>query len=158
MFPSNFKIRNWEVMLDWAERRRQGRHSRRMHKGSCRHLSGKISWIRRKTPDKVYHVSVLGLSLELKGWEVTMKPDIDIRLVSEETHSAVLIEVKSSKKPQDVEKDSKKALKQIIKKAFQTFAKVDICSSTVRDDGWNKRTQLKTCVRKGRCTHCVPLH
>jgi hypothetical protein len=76
--------------------------------------------ISSKTPEAVYQVFVLGLLLgvKLKGWEVTIEPRggsgyIDVRLVSKDTQSAVVIELKSSKKQTDVERDSLAALDQI---------------------------------------------
>jgi len=79
-----------------------------------------------KTPETVYEVFLLGLMLgrALKDWEVTIEPRggsgyIDIRLVSKETQSAVLMELKSSKKQEDVERDSLAALNQIESKNYR---------------------------------------
>ena len=73
-----------------------------------------------KTPERIYQVFVLGLmlGLRLKGWEVNIEARagegyVDIRLVSKTTKTAVLIELKSSEKPEHVQKDAKAALKQI---------------------------------------------
>jgi hypothetical protein len=82
--------------------------------------------ISSKTPETVYQVFLLGLMLGrgLKGWEVTIEPRggsgyIDIRLVSKETQSAVLMELKSSNKQADVERDSLAALDQIETKNYR---------------------------------------
>lgn len=82
--------------------------------------------ISRKTPENIYHVYLLGLVhvLRPKGWEVIIEARagagyIDIRLVSKTTQSAVLIEVKSSEKRKDIEKDALKALEQIIDRNYR---------------------------------------
>lgn len=79
-----------------------------------------------KTPETVYQVFLLGLVLgrALKGWDVKIEPRggsgyIDIRLVSKETQSAVLMELKSSKMQEDIERDSLAALNQIELKNYR---------------------------------------
>jgi len=57
-------------------------------------------------------------SLRAKGWEVSIEPQagggyIDIRLRHRRKHVAVLMELKSSEKQGDMERDANKALKQI---------------------------------------------
>ena len=76
-----------------------------------------------KTPEHIYQVFLLGLMyyLQSEGWEISIEPRggsgyIDIRLVSKETKSAVLIEVKSSDKEEDIERDSLAALDQMERK------------------------------------------
>ena len=88
-----------------------------------------------KTPEIVYQVFLFGLlrGLGLKGWEVTIEPRggsgyIDIRLISKKTRSAVLIELKSSKKQADIERDSLVALDQIETKNYRNpYGLPDIC-------------------------------
>ena len=79
-----------------------------------------------KTPEGIYQVFLLGLvlGLRLKGWEVSTEERagegyIDIRLISKTTKIAVLIELKSSQKPDHVQKDAKAALKQIEEKNYR---------------------------------------
>ena len=78
--------------------------------------------VSRKTPD---HVLFWGLmqSLRAKGWEVSIEPRaggyIDIRLRQRRKCMAVLIELKSSEKQGDMERDAKQALKQIEEKNYR---------------------------------------
>jgi len=79
-----------------------------------------------KTPERIYQVFLLGLMycLQSKGWEISIEPRggsgyIDIFLVSKGTKSAVLIELKSSNKEEDIEKDSLAALDQMKKKNYR---------------------------------------
>jgi hypothetical protein len=138
----NLKIPNREVLADWAtwitgtvenvndilgictrgpvdEFAEQWPHfmQQSLHPKSVAKARGAIS---SKTPEAVYQVFLFGLILGrgLKGWEVTIEPRggsgyIDIRLISKKAQSAVLIELKSSKKLEDIEKDSLAALNQI---------------------------------------------
>ena len=76
--------------------------------------------VSRKTPEKIYHVLFMGLMhfLREEGWEVSTEPQVgggyaDIRLRHGRKHMAVLIELKSSEKQADMERDANKALKQI---------------------------------------------
>jgi len=80
----------------------------------------------RKTPERIYHVLFWGLmqSLRAKGWEVSIEPRagggyIDIRLRHRRKRMAVLIELKSSEKPGDMERDANKALEQIEEKNYR---------------------------------------
>ena len=80
----------------------------------------------RKTPEKIYHVLFLGLmqSLRAEGWEVIVEARagggyVDLRLLHKRKHAAVLIEVKSSKKQKDLEKDANAALKQIVEMNYR---------------------------------------
>lgn len=82
--------------------------------------------VSRKTPEKIYHVFFLGLmqSLRAKGWETCVEPRagggyIDIRLLLRRKGIAVLIELKSSEKQGDVERDANKALEQIVNKNYR---------------------------------------
>jgi hypothetical protein len=79
-----------------------------------------------KTPESIYQIYFLGLMhcLRPKGWEVSIKPRagggyINIRLISRKKGHAVLIELKSSKKPEHIERDASKALKQIIDQNYR---------------------------------------
>ena len=74
-----------------------------------------------KTTERIYQVYFLGLMhyLRPKGWEVSIEPwagggYLDIRLISRKKGCAVLIELKSSNKPEHIKKDASKALKQIV--------------------------------------------
>jgi PD-(D/E)XK nuclease superfamily len=76
--------------------------------------------VSRKTSERIYHVLFWGLmqSLRAKGWEVSIEPRagggyVDICLRHRRKHMAVLIELKSSEKQGDMERDANKALKQI---------------------------------------------
>ena len=83
--------------------------------------------ISSKTPEINYQLFLYGLMQGgglRKGWEVTIESRggsgyIDIRLVSKETQSAVLIEIKSSEKKVDIERDSLAALDQIVTKNYR---------------------------------------
>jgi len=77
--------------------------------------------LNRKTPEKIYHVFLLGLmqSLRRKGWELSPESRagngfVDIRILHRRKREAVLIELKSSEKKRDMDKDVDMALKQII--------------------------------------------
>ena len=79
--------------------------------------------ISRKTLERIYHILFWGLmqSLKTKGWEVSIEPragsgDVDIRLRHKRKGMAVLIELKSSEKPESMERDAKKAPQQIEEK------------------------------------------
>ena len=72
-----------------------------------------------KTPESIYQVYLLGLMhlLRSKGWEVSMKSRdgsqagyIDIRLILRKEGRGALIELKSSEKPEHIERDANKAL------------------------------------------------
>jgi PD-(D/E)XK nuclease superfamily len=82
--------------------------------------------ISRKTPEKIYHVLFLGLmqSLKKKGWEVIVEARaggdyVDLRLLHKPKRKAVLIELKSSEKEGDLERDANRALEQIVKKNYR---------------------------------------
>lgn len=82
----------------------------------------------RKTPERIYQVFLfaLVLCLEAKGWEVSIEESAgdgyaDVRLVSKKTKTAVLIELKSSEKARDIQKDAKGALDQIKKKNYRNI-------------------------------------
>ncbi|KAK2467448.1 hypothetical protein APHAL10511_000303 [Amanita phalloides] len=75
----------------------------------------------RKTLERIYQAYLFGLFhfLYSKGWESTIESRagngyINIRIVSKTLRSAVLIELKSSKDKQGMEKDSLAALDQIL--------------------------------------------
>jgi PD-(D/E)XK nuclease superfamily len=79
-----------------------------------------------KTPERIYHILFWGLmqSLRAKGWEVSIEPQagggyIDIHLCHRRKCMAVLIELKSSEKQGDMERDANKALKQIEEKNYR---------------------------------------
>jgi hypothetical protein len=79
-----------------------------------------------KNPERIYQVYFLGLMhcLRPKGWEVSIEPRagggyIDIHLISRKKGRAVLIELKSSEKPEHIEGDASKALKQIVDKNYR---------------------------------------
>ena len=153
----NLKIPNREVLADWAtwitgtvenvndilDIRTRGPvdtfakqwpnfMQQSLHPKAVGKARGAVS---SKTPEIVYQVFLLGLTLgrALKGWEVTIEPRggsgyIDIRLVSKETQSAVLIELKSNKKQEEVERDSLAALDQIESKNYRNrYGPPDIC-------------------------------
>ena len=143
-----FKIPNREVMVDWARwviGNVEGHEGilnactmgpvsafvegwpdfmqQRLDPKAVAKARGAVS---SKTPEKIYHVYLLGLlyTLEQKGWKVTMEGRagggyVDILLLSKTMQCAVLIELKSSEKPQDIEKDAKKGLQQIIDKNYR---------------------------------------
>jgi hypothetical protein len=63
-------------------------------------------------------------SLGADGWEVSIGPRaggdyVDIRLHHRRKDEAVLIELKSSKKQEDMERDANKALEQIVDKNYR---------------------------------------
>ena len=82
--------------------------------------------ISNKTPEGIYHVFFLGLilSTSAKGWEVSIEPRtgggfVDIRLCHRRKHTAVLIELRSSEKRENMERDANKALNQIVEKNYR---------------------------------------
>jgi len=84
--------------------------------------------ITRKTPERIYHVIFWGLmqSLRAKGWEVSIEPRagggyVDIRLRHRKKRMAVLIELKSSEKQGDMERDANRALKQIEEQNYRNL-------------------------------------
>ena len=97
--------------------------------------------IGRKTPEKIYHLFFLGLmqSLRAKVWEVSVKAQarrgyVDLRLLHKLKHKAVLIEVKSSEKQEDMERDANRALERIVKKNCRNLEGLrNIC--TLREYG-----------------------
>lgn len=143
-----FKIPNREVMADWARWITGGVESYTDILDVCveghvstfaerwplfmqQHLDPKSVAKTRdavsfKTPERIYQVYFLGLMhcLRPKGWEVSIEPRagggyIDIRLVSRKKGRAVLIELKSSEKPEHIERDARKALDQIVDKNYR---------------------------------------
>ena len=109
-----------------------------MRKGTRKHLSVKVARLcpesvakdrgakSRKTPERIYQVFLFALMLCLQGqgWEVTIEELAgegygDVRLVSKETKTAVLIEIKSSKMAAHIKKDAKVALDQIEEKNYR---------------------------------------
>jgi len=143
-----FKIPNREVMADWARWITGGVESYTDILDVCveghvstfaerwplfmqQHLDPKSVAKTRdavsfKTPERIYQVYFLGLMhfLRPKGWEVSIEPQarggyIDIRLVSRKKGRAVLIELKSSEKPEHIERDARKALDQIVDKNYR---------------------------------------
>jgi hypothetical protein len=80
----------------------------------------------RKTPEKLYHLFVLGVlyGLRLLGWDVHADARagsgyIDVRIVSRKRQSAALIEIKSSESPELLERDADRALEQIITQNYR---------------------------------------
>jgi PD-(D/E)XK nuclease superfamily len=76
-----------------------------------------------KTPERYYQVFFLGLmqSLGAKGWEVSADARtgggyVDLYLLHKRKLKAVLIELKSSEKEGDIQRDANKALEQILHK------------------------------------------
>lgn len=74
-----------------------------------------------KTLERFYHVFVLGLmqTLGAKGWEVsadarTGDGSVDLCLLHKRKLKAVPIELKSSEKEGDIQRDANKALEQIL--------------------------------------------
>ncbi len=79
-----------------------------------------------KTLERIYLVLFWSLvqSLREKGWEVSIEPRagagyVDIRLHHRRKRMAVLIELKSSEKKEDMERDANKALEQIEEKNYR---------------------------------------
>jgi hypothetical protein len=143
-----FKIPNREVMMDWARWITGGvefytdifdvcveghvsTFEERWPIFMQQHLDPKTTAkvrgaVSLETPESIYHVYFLGLMHFLlpKGWEVSIEPRagggyINIRLISRKKGSAVLIELKSSEKPEHIERDASKALKQIVDKNYR---------------------------------------
>ena len=77
--------------------------------------------------ESIYQVFFPGLmhSLQPKGWELSIEPRagdgyINIRFISRKPRGrAVLIELKSSEKPEHLERDASKALEQILDKNYR---------------------------------------
>ena len=143
-----FKIPNREVMADWAKWITDGVESYTDILEVCvdghvsivaerwpifvqQHLDPKTvaktrGAVNFKTPERIYQVYFLGLMhyLSPKGWEVSIEPRvgggcIDIRFVSREKGRAVLIGLKSSEKPEHIERDAIKALDRIVDKNYR---------------------------------------
>jgi len=79
-----------------------------------------------KTPENFYLVHFIGLmhSLGAKGWEVSVEAQagtsyVDIRLLQKQKREAVLIELKSSEKKNDVRKDADEAFEQIVDSRYR---------------------------------------
>lgn len=138
-----FKIPNLEVMMEWARWIGRDVKSRGNILKTCvegpvsdfeaewpdfmqRLLHSKLVAKDRyasnhKILETIYHVFFLGLmqSLGAKGWEVTVDAragvdNVDLRLLHKQKLQAVLIELKSSEKEEDMERDANKALEQIV--------------------------------------------
>ncbi len=80
--------------------------------------------ISRKTPESIYYVLFLGLmqSLRTTDWEVKARAHggyTDLRLLHKQKRKAVLINVKSSNKQEDMKRDTNRALKQIVDKNYR---------------------------------------
>ncbi|KAH9960947.1 hypothetical protein BC827DRAFT_1206471, partial [Russula dissimulans] len=82
----------------------------------------------QKTPERVYHVFLLGLLCRRPpiGWNVDVEPEcraglgfVDIRITSTQRRSAVLIELKSSDKSQFLARDATRALEQIVSQNYR---------------------------------------
>ena len=144
-----FKIPNPEVMTDWSRRIIGDVESSDNILKTC--VEGPVSdftmrWpnfmqqqlgpkpvgkaVSRKTPERIYHVLFWGLmqSLRAKGWEVSIEPRaqagggyIDIPLHHKWKHMAVLMELKSSEKEGDMERDANRVLKQIEEKNYRNL-------------------------------------
>ena len=142
-----FKIPNREVMMDWARWVTGGVESDILDICVGGHVStfeerwpifmqqyldpkavAKVEGaISLKNSERIYHVYFLGLMhfLPPKGWDVSIKPRdgggyIDICLISRKKGSAVLIELKSSEKPEHMARDAGKALEQIVDKNYRS--------------------------------------
>jgi len=141
-----FKIPNREVMVDWAGWITGSVESYANILDMCveghistfaerwpifmqQHLDpktvAKTRAVSFKTPERIYQVYFLGLMhfLRPKGWEVSIESRagggyLDICLISSKKGRAVLIELKSSDKPEHIEKDANKALEQIVDKNY----------------------------------------
>ena len=146
-----FKIPNQEVMSDWAQwivdTVGGDLGANKDIVNEC--IKGPVNGFQQRWPDfmqhqldpksvtksrsakshkRIFQVFLLGLvlGLRLKGWEVSIKERagegyVDIRLISKTTKIAVLIELKSSEKPDHVQKDAKAALKQIEEKNYRNI-------------------------------------
>jgi len=82
--------------------------------------------ISRKAPEKTYHALFLGLmqSLRAKGWEIIIEARagggyIDLHLLHKRKCKAVLIELISSEKERELERDANRALEQIVNKNYR---------------------------------------
>jgi hypothetical protein len=143
-----FKIPNLEIMVDWArwvtadvkshtdildvcveghvttfEERWPDFLQQNLDPTTVAKVRGAVS---AEAPERVYQAYLVGLMhfLRPKGWEVSIEPRagcgyIDIRLVSRKRETAVLIELKSSEKRENIERDAGKALEQIIKRNYR---------------------------------------
>ncbi|KIL70012.1 hypothetical protein M378DRAFT_156070, partial [Amanita muscaria Koide BX008] len=97
--------------------------------------------VSNKTPEKIYHVFFLGLMLSTraKGWEVSIEPRtgsgfVDIRLRHRRKRMAVLIELKSSEKRENMERDANRGLDQIVENNYRNpEGLLNIC--TLREYG-----------------------
>jgi hypothetical protein len=97
--------------------------------------------VSNKTLEKIYHVFFLGLllSTRVNGWEVSIEPRtgsgfVDIRLRHRRKRTAVLIELKSSEKWENMERDANKGLNQIVEKNYRNpEGLLNIC--TLREYG-----------------------
>ena len=157
-----FKIPNLEVMVDWARWIIGDAGSWRVLK-TCvegpvsdftakwpnfmqQRLGPKLVGkardpVSRKTQERIYRVLFWGLmqSLREEGWEVSIEPRagggyFDIRLRHRRKQTAVLIELKSSEKQGDMERDAIKALKRIAEKNYRNSEGLpNIC--TLREYG-----------------------
>ena len=145
-----FKIPNQEVMMDWArwiigDGDSSGNILKMCVEGPVgdfaakwpnfmqQQLNSKLAGkaqgaVSHKTPERIYHILFLGLmqSLRQKGWEVSIESQaggghINIHLCHTRKHMAVLIELKSSEKQEDMEKDANKVPKQIGEKNYQNL-------------------------------------
>lgn len=153
-----FKVPNREVMVDWARwitgsddsytdildicvEGHISTFAERWPNFMQQHLNWKMvgkvrGVISLKTPERIYQVYFLGLMhvLRPKGREVSIEPRagggyLDIHIVSRKRDSAVLIELKSSNKPEHIERGmlvrrSSRLLTRTIEiqKVFWTFA------------------------------------
>lgn len=142
-----FKIPNLEVMTDWARwiigeetspndilktcvEGRVSDFATRWPNFMQQQLAPKLGEARgavsRKAQERIYRVLFWSLmqSLTTKGWEVSIEPRAgagytDTRLRHRRKGMAVLIELKSSKKRGDMERDADRALKQIEEKTYR---------------------------------------
>ena len=109
-----------------------------LHPNLVARAQGAVS---NKTLEKIYHVFFLGLMLSTraKGWEVSIESRtgsgfVDIRLRHRMKRTAVLIELKSSEKRKNMERDTNKALDQIVEKNYRNpECLLNIC--TLREYG-----------------------
>jgi len=145
---NKFKIPNLEVMTDWARwivgentssndilktcvEGPVGYFATRWSNFMQQQLDPKIvSKVRgaasRKTEERIYQVFFLGLmqSLRAKGWEVSVESRagggyVDIRLLHRRERTAAMIELKSSEKKSNIQRDADRALEQIKEKNYR---------------------------------------
>jgi Protein of unknown function (DUF1703). len=88
-------------------------------------VGGAIS-LQTTAPGSIFRVHFLGLMqfLRPKDWEFSIEPRagggfVNIPLISRKKSSAVLIELKSSEKPEHIERDANNELKQIMDKNYR---------------------------------------